>query len=91
MQNSRLVELAIKGLEAEKARIEQEIVELRNHTTAQTGTSRTPVPATQQRPLQTRPPAGKPRRKMSAAARKKISEAMKKRHAERKGYRRSKK
>ena len=84
MQNSRLVELAIKGLEEEKARIEQEIAELTNHTTARTDTSRTPVPAIQQRQLQTPPPAGKPRRKMSAAARKKISEAMKKRHAERK-------
>ena len=30
IQNSRLVELAIKGLEAEKARIEQELMELRN-------------------------------------------------------------
>src|SRR5207253_5362295 len=30
MQNSRLVELAIKGLEAEKARIEEEIAALRN-------------------------------------------------------------
>ena len=40
MQNSRLVELAIKGLEAEKARIEHELAQLRNHTTAGARTSR---------------------------------------------------
>jgi len=81
MQNSRLVELAIKGLEAEKARIEQELAELRSHTTARIRTSRTPT-ATQPQP-KTVPLAAKAKRKMSAAARKKISETMKKRHAER--------
>ena len=82
IQNSRLVELAIKGLEAEKARIEQELMELRNQRTPRTATNRAPVAAQQEPQLQA--PAAKPRRKMSAAARKKISQAMKRRHAERK-------
>ena len=81
MQNTRLVELAIKGLEAEKARVERELAELRNHTTARRATSLTPAPIRQ--PPQTVQPAAKPKRKMSAAQRKKISETMKKRHAER--------
>jgi hypothetical protein len=81
MQNSRLVELAIKGLEAEEARIEQELAELRSHTTARTRTSRTRT-TTQPQPKPV-PLAAKAKRKMSAAARKKISETMKKRHAER--------
>jgi len=45
IQNSRLVELAIKGLEAEKARIEQELMELRNQRTPRTATNRAPVAA----------------------------------------------
>src|SRR5881296_1489176 len=41
IQHSRLVELAIKGLEAEKARIEQELMELRKQSTSSgtTGTA----------------------------------------------------
>jgi len=84
IQNSRLVELAIKGLEAEKARIEQELMELRNQRTPRTATNRAPVAARQEPQLQAPEAADKPRRKMSAAARKKISQAMKRRHAERK-------
>jgi hypothetical protein len=89
MQNSRLVELAIKGLEAEKARIEQELAELRNHTTARTATSLTPA-LTRQQPHNVQP-AATPKRKMSPAQRKKISETMKKRHAERRAAAGSKK
>ena len=87
MQNSRLVELAIHGLEAEKARIEQEIAELRNQTTTRTSTSRTPV--RQQPHANVRPTTRK--RRMSAAARKRISESMKRSHAERKAAAGSKK
>jgi len=61
MQNSRLVDLAIKGLEAEKAKIEQELAELRNHSTAGTRTSRTLAPT---QPQTVTPPA-KAKRKMS--------------------------
>ena len=75
MQNHRLLELAIKGLEAEKARIDSELSALRKQTS---GSIAPPSPATTS--------AGKAnsRRRMSAAARKKISEAMKRSHAARK-------
>jgi len=89
MQNSRLLELAIKGLEAEKARIEQELEELRNQTPGQTGASRKLLPVRQQ--PQTTASAGKPHRKMSAAARNRLSETMKKWHAARKAATASKK
>jgi hypothetical protein len=86
MQHSRLMELAIKGLEAEKARIEQELTALKESTGARIPASRTlsAQPANNQ-PLSAA--SGKPRRKMSAAARKKISEAMKRSHAARKAAR----
>jgi hypothetical protein len=41
MQKSRLVELAIKGLEAEKAGIEEELKALRGVSSGQRRTSRT--------------------------------------------------
>ena len=65
----RLLELALKGLQAERAKIDDEVAELRN----QLGGGRSEMNSAQPRK----------RRKMSAAARKKISEAMKRRHAER--------
>ena len=89
MQNSRLMELAIQGLEAEKARIEQELAELRNHTPGRTGASRKALPVGQQ--PQTTVSAGKPQRKMSTAARKRLSATMKKWHAARKAATASKK
>ena len=74
MQNHRLLELAIKGLEVERARIDSELSALRKQTS---GSIAAPSPATT--------PAGRasPKRTMSAAARKKISEAMKRSHAAR--------
>jgi hypothetical protein len=70
---NRLLELALKGLEADRARIENEIAELEalrksgsvsgSGTQVSNGTTGT-------------------RRKMSAAARKRISEGMKRRYAE---------
>ena len=89
MQNSRLMELAIKGLEAEKARIEQELAELRNHTPGRTGAFRKALPVRQQ--PQATASTGKPKQKMSAAARKRLSETMKKWHAARKAATASKK
>src|SRR6266581_6769181 len=69
----RLLELALKGLEAERARIDDEIVQIKSQlnprpATAQTATAENSAPPK--------------KRRMSAAARKKISEAMKRRYAE---------
>ena len=70
MQYKRLLELAIKGLEAERARIELELSELEQQASVNhLGRSRRST-ATKTRP----------RRVMSAAVRKKISEAMKRKH-----------
>ena len=71
-ERQRLLELALKGLEAERAKIDDEIEQIRlqlNYgrraaATAMTGSSKLPKKKT-----------------MSAAARKKISEAMKRRYA----------
>jgi hypothetical protein len=77
MQHNRLVELAIMGLEAEKARIDQELAALR------TIGNRHEATVSANKPIHAKSAA--PRRHvMSAAARKKISEAMKRSHAERK-------
>jgi hypothetical protein len=67
----RLLELALKGLEAEKVKIEVEISQIRQ---------RLNLPATEIG----NGTAGtmKKRRTMSAAARKKISQSMKRRYAE---------
>jgi hypothetical protein len=73
MQNYRLLELAIKGLEAERAKIDFELSELRKRAS---GSIAVPSPATS-------PGKASPKRRMSAAARKKISEAMKRSHAAR--------
>ena len=81
MSNSRLLELAIKGLEAEKASIEEEIALIQNQLTGRGERTRTPASESQQ---QSSAPGAKPRRRMSAAARRKISEAMKRSHALRK-------
>src|SRR5438876_12360664 len=69
----RLLELALKGLEAERAKIDDEIAQIKSQlnprpATAQTATAGSSTPSK--------------KRKMSAAARKKISEAMKRRYAE---------
>jgi hypothetical protein len=79
-EKRRLLELALKGLEAERAKLEEEI----NQVKSQLGLSRaTPTGRVQD-------PAPRKRRRMSAAARRRISEAMKRRHAEmKKGIRRA--
>jgi|SRR6266496_1593375 hypothetical protein len=70
----RLLELALKGLEAERANIDDEIAQIKSQlnprpTVAKSVTTASPIT----------PPKEKT---MSAAARKKISEAMKRRYAD---------
>jgi hypothetical protein len=71
---SRLLEMALKGLEADRAKLDEEIAEIRSELG--------------QRPSTTRGgdisgPAGvRKKRTMSAEARRKISEGMKRRYAE---------
>ena len=67
----RLLELALKGLEAERARIENEITEIRNQLNHRATVETVEVGM----------PRRRKRRKMSAAARKRISEGMKRRYA----------
>jgi len=68
----RLLELALKGLEAERAKIDDEITQLKSQLNSHRTVN-----------VQERPPEVTPKKKrtMSAAARKKISEAMKRRYA----------
>jgi len=76
-EKRRLLELALKGLEAERAKIDNEIAQIRS----QLGGG--PTVATDRGEVGNGLPAAQPRkrRRMSAAARKKISEAMKRRYA----------
>ena len=74
-ERDRLLELALKGLEAERAKIDDEITQIRSQLNSSyqpgaTGASATPAGT------------GVKKRTMSAAARRKISEAMKRRYAE---------
>ena len=72
MQSSRLWELALKGLEAERDRIEAEIAQVKSRLSGGTASMTVAVGTKRQG-----------RRKMSAAARRRISEAMKARWAAR--------
>jgi hypothetical protein len=65
----RLVELAIKGLEFERERIDQELLQLRQRLSGMKGTNQLQRQATKMA-------APRQRRKMSAAARKQISKRM---------------
>jgi hypothetical protein len=70
----RLLELALKGLEAERANIDDEIAQIKSQFN--------PRPAVA-KSVATASPATPPKKKtMSAEARRKISEAMKRRYAE---------
>ena len=87
MPDKRLLELALKGLEAERSRIDEEIAELTSLRTQRVGNERTP------RKTRTIVAGGsvtghaltgsKPKRKgtLTAAGRKKLSEAAKRRWA----------
>jgi hypothetical protein len=70
----RLLELALKGLEAERATIDDEIIQIKSQLNHAPATARPAVAASPA----TVPPG---KRRMSAAARRKISEAMKRRYA----------
>src|SRR5436309_15354977 len=71
--NTRLLELALKGLEAERAKIDDEIAQITSQLNPRPATAQTAT-AGRSTPLK--------KRRMSAAARKNISEAMKRRYAE---------
>jgi hypothetical protein len=65
----RLLELAIKGLEVERERIDEELLQLRQQLTGTKGTHKLQRAATKMA-------APRQRRKMSAAARKQMSKRM---------------
>jgi hypothetical protein len=73
-ERQRLLELALKGLEAERAKIDDEIAQIRRQLGPRSAGG-TPVGE-----ISTTEP--RKRRRMSAAARKRISEGMKRRYAE---------
>ena len=70
----RLLELALKGLEAERTKIDDEIAQLRSQLRSQRNGSEITTTEAGSAPRQ--------RRTMSAEARKRISEGMKRRYAE---------
>ena len=69
----RLLELALKGLEAERAKTDDEIVQIKSQLNQRPATAQIATAGISTSPK---------KRTMSAAARKKISEAMKRRYAE---------
>jgi hypothetical protein len=74
----RLLELALKGLQADRAKLDEEIAEIKREL----GNRTEGVNTQEARTAAAAPPAARKRRRMSAEARKKISEAMKRRYAE---------
>ena len=72
----RLLELALKGLEAERAKIDDEIAQIKSQLGAhgENGSSQARNDGASAQPKETR--------KMTAVARKKISDAMKRRYVE---------
>ena len=72
----RLLELALKGLEAERTQIDGEIAQIKRELNPRSGADKGSDAAN------TMTGTPKKKRTMSAAARKKISEAMKRRYAE---------
>jgi len=72
----RLLELALKGLEAERTQIDGEIAQIKRELNPRSG----PDKGSDSANTMTSTP--KKKRTMSAAARKKISDAMKRRYAE---------
>ena len=75
-ERQRLLELALKGLESEQVRIQDEIKAIRSEL----GVGSASRLSMTGRPGRVAPNKGKP---MSAAQKRKISAAMKRRHAER--------
>jgi hypothetical protein len=73
----RLLELALKGLEAERATIDEEIIQIKNEL----GLGRTLVAGATEVKSERVTTPGRKKRRMSVAVRRKISEAMKRRYA----------
>ena len=71
----RLLELALKGLEAERAKIDEEIIQIKSQING-SAISNVPNIRSPSTPARTK------RRKMSAEARRRISAGMKRRYAE---------
>jgi hypothetical protein len=69
----RLLELALKGLQAERAKIDDEIAEIKSQLNPQSTAAKTSTDG--------KPSTAPPRKTLSAEARMKISEAMKRRYA----------
>jgi hypothetical protein len=76
MTNSRIIELAIKGLEAERAKIDEELVALRNQLHTKPSVTRN-QPSAAERGVRSTPP--RRRGRMTAAGRKRLSELARKR------------
>jgi hypothetical protein len=75
LKEQRLLELALKGLEADRARLEEEIAQVRAELNGNSRTQTATFSETSGTPTRKRRP-------MSRAARKRISEGMKRRYAE---------
>jgi len=75
-ERQRLLELALKGLAAERAKIDAEITQIRTQLGHPSSATKEEEGGNRARPSR------KKRRTMSAEARRKISEAMKRRYAE---------
>ena len=75
LERTRLLELALKGLHAERAKLDGEIAQIKAQLNHQPGTAMTATATS----TAVAPPRKK--RRMSAAQKKKISEAMKRRYA----------
>ena len=75
-ERQRLLELALKGLEAERLKIDDEISQIRTQLGHQPSTTNQHEGGNQATASR------KKKRRMSAEARRKISEAMKRRYAE---------
>jgi len=73
-ERQRLLELALKGLEADRARIDDEIIQIKRELNNGAG-------AAESDGLSTIATTGRKSRRMSAAARKRISEGMRRRYA----------
>ncbi len=76
-QRDRLLELALKGLQADRANLDDEIAEIKRELDERPAVRKT----TEMTAASTAAPARK-RRRMSAEAKRKISEGMKRRYAE---------
>jgi hypothetical protein len=79
-ERQRLLELALKGLEADRARLDDEITQIKREL----GPSRSGTQSAASVSISATATDSAPRRRrtMSAAARKRISEGMKRRYAE---------